>query len=200
MISPHPPIIIPAVGGDDTKLVKATINAMQRAAQQLAAAAPDELVIVAPHEGHGFEVPLYYLTANLPSDLPIEQILVTNPSYRYYYDLGHSRGQQAGGDTRRTAVIASGDLSHVLEADGPYGFDPAGPQLDEAIVTAVRANDAEALLSLDPGILDHGAECGVRSILYLMGALAGSALRPQILSYEGPFGVGYLVTTYEATT
>jgi AmmeMemoRadiSam system protein B len=199
LISPHPPIIIPAVGGDDTKKVQTTINALEQACAALAHTRPDQLIVISPHEGHGFEVPEYYLSKHLPAATGLKEILVTESSYRHYYEFGQQVGLQVGAESARYAVVASGDLSHVLKADGPYGFNAAGPVLDERIVAAVGAGDVEALLNLDPEVLENGAECGLRSILFLLGALENTVFRPQVLSYEGPFGVGYLVAICEPT-
>jgi MEMO1 family protein len=195
LISPHPPIILPDIGGSDLPKVKLTIEALELAVKQLAAAKPEKLIIISPHEGHGFAVPLHYVSQALPAGLPIEEILVTNDSYQYYFDYGKQVGEQKQRESARYAIVASGDLSHVLKADGPYGYNAAGPVLDKLIVTAVEHGDAQALLTLDPTLLDAGAECGLRSILFLLGALDGQTTRPNVLSYEGPFGVGYLVAT-----
>jgi AmmeMemoRadiSam system protein A/AmmeMemoRadiSam system protein B len=193
LISPHPPIIVPEIGGAEIPNVQKTISALENAGKHLQAAAPDKLVIISPHEDHGFDVPLYYLRKYLPENIEIEKILVTEPSYRYYYDFGKTRGEQAASDNSRTAIIASGDLSHVLKQDGPYGYDSAGPKLDEIIVQAVRTRGAETLLHIDPQTLENGAECGLRSVLFLLGACENLDVAPQLMSYEGPFGVGYLV-------
>jgi MEMO1 family protein len=198
LISPHPPIIIPEIGKDELKHVRKTIAAMKLAAVELAQSRPDEIIIIAPHEGHGFDVPKYYLQEFLPQGTPVHDILVTEDSYDYYYEFGKQVGTQAAEVPQRIAIVASGDLSHVLSPDGPYGYFPAGPKLDNLIVRAVRENDARALLEIDPEILDEGAECGLRSVLFLMGALEETGMKPEVLSYEGPFGVGYLVASFEA--
>lgn len=41
----------------------------------------------------------------------------------------------------------------------------------------------------------RAGECGLKSFTFILGILeaAGLNYQPQILSYEGPFGVGYLV-------
>jgi len=197
LISPHPPIIIPAVGGDDTRKVGKTITALKQASAELGATKPTRLIMISPHEGHGFEVPSYYLIPNLPADIPVEEILVTQDSYRYYFDLGRTMATKIALEPSRVAIVASGDLSHVLKADGPYGFNPAGPVLDDMIIEAVRRRDAQTLLSIDPQTLNNGAECGLRSILFLLGAIEGSNFQPRVLSYEGPFGVGYMVATFK---
>lgn len=196
LISPHPPIILPEVGGPELPKVQATIDALKTACTGLAAANPEAIILISPHEDHGFEVPLRFLHEQLPADIPIERILVTEPSYEYYYQLGQTTARRLANEAKRYAVVASGDLSHVLKSDGPYGFNPAGPVLDEAIVAAIRRGDAKALLHINPTTLDAGAECGLRSILFLLGVLEHTPNKPQVLSYEGPFGVGYLVATF----
>lgn len=197
VISPHPPLIIPEIGGDDLVKVKRTVEALEAAAEKLGEADPERVIIISPHRDYGFEVPLHYLRKHLRQDVDIEKILVTNPSYEYYYDTGKKVGAQLKLDGRRCAIIASGDLSHVLESDGPYGYHPSGPVIDDIIIKAVRERDAQALLDIDPVTLEEGAECGLRSILFLLGALEGLEVESRALSFEGPFGVGYLVATFE---
>lgn len=196
VISPHPPIIIPEIGGAELVHVKCTIDALESAAKSLAETQPDKVIVISPHPDHGFKVPLYYLREYLRPDLELEKILVTNPSYHYYYELGQKYGKQIETSKQRVAIIASGDLSHVLKEDGPYGFHPAGPRLDEIIVKAVQEKDPERLLNIDADIIDFGSECGLRSILFLLGVFSGHNYTSEVLSYEGPFGIGYLVATF----
>ena len=200
VISPHPPIILPEIGGQRIKIVEKTIQALKAAAIQLAAAKPERLVIISPHREHGYNVPLYYLAQNLSPQIEIEKILVSQPSYRYYFDLGQQYGQFIDQSEKRTAVIASADLSHVLKHEGPYGFHPAGPKLDRLIVKAVEEKDADSLLDIDNDVLECGAECGLRSILFLFGVFDGRDYETEVLSYEGPFGVGYMVASFAVRT
>ena len=88
-------------------------------------------------------------------------------------------------------------MSHVLKAEGPYGFDPAGPKLDEIIVKAVKEKNVDMLLNIPEEILARGAECGLRSILFLFGVFEGDEYSTEVLSYESPFGVGYMVAVFE---
>lgn len=196
VISPHPPLIIPEIGGKDIERVKRTVSALETAATGLAAAKPDRLLIISPHEGHGYEVPLHYLGKHLPPNVEMEQILVTEPSYEHYYEWGKRYGKECDQSDRRTAIIASADLSHVLKPDGPYGYHSAGPLLDKLVIKAIKEKDAGHLLRLDAGFLERAAECGLRSILFLMGTFEGREYEAETLSYEGPFGVGYLVATF----
>ncbi len=197
VISPHPPIIIPEIGGAETEKATKTISALETAAKRLTDAKPDKLIIISPHKDHGYAVPLYYLARHLPLSTKLEQIRIIDPSYEYYFNLGKEYGTEIDQSDLRTAVIASADLSHVLKDDGPYGYNPAGPKLDETIVNAVREKDAQRLLDLDHALLEDGAECGLRSILFLLGVFVGKEYTTEVLSYEGPFGVGYMVATFE---
>lgn len=197
VLSPHPPIILPEIGGPELEKVEKTIGALWRAAQELAKTDPEKIVIISPHEAHGFEVPWYYLGKNLSANIEVEKILVTQRSYDYYFELGKNYGKSLTNSKKRTAIIASGDLSHVLRENGPYGFNPAGPKLDKIIVKAIEKKDLNTLLKIDPKILDDGAECGLRSLIFLMSAFKNTAYKPKVLSYEGPFGVGYAVATFK---
>lgn len=196
VISPHPPVIIPEIGREKIKKVHNTVSALELAARKLGETKPDELLIISPHLEHGYNVPLYYLGKFVIPDIELNEVLVTHSSYKYYYDLGKKYGKDIDKSEKRIAVIASADLSHVLKNDGPYGYHPAGPKLDEIIVKAVKEKDAERLLRIDPEFLQNGAECGLRSILFLLGIFEGRDYTSEVLSYEGPFGVGYMVAEF----
>ena len=66
---------------------------------------------------------------------------------------------------------------------------------DQKIMDAIQSWDKDAVLNLDPELVESAGECGLRSIVVLMGALEGLQVKPRVLSYEGPFGVGYLTAT-----
>jgi len=49
------------------------------------------------------------------------------------------------------------------------------------------------IANLDHELIEKAAQCGYRSILILLGVLNNVSYQTEILSYEAPFGVGYLV-------
>ena len=98
---------------------------------------------------------------------------------------------------RRIVYVASGDLSHKLSESGPYGYAPEGPEFDKLACRAFRTGDFLELLRADPGLCERAAECGLRSFQIMAGALDRTPVKPELLSYEGPFGVGYGVCTFE---
>ncbi len=95
-------------------------------------------------------------------------------------------------------VIASGDMSHRLTADAPAGFDPDGARFDAKVTTLLRTHDFQALRHLDPALLARAGEDCLDSLLFAAGCLGFEAHAPRLLSYEGPFGVGYGVAILAA--
>ena len=54
-------------------------------------------------------------------------------------------------------------------------------------------------LTMDVGLCERAAECGLRSFQIMAGALDGLAVSPALLSCEGTFGVGYGVAVFTVT-
>src|SRR4029077_3105820 len=100
---------------------------------------------------------------------------------------------------RFAILIASGDLSHRLTPDAPYGFRPEGPVFDRLGVDALREREWKRIEGLDPDLVEEAGECGLRPLGILLGAARAAGLDSQVLSYEGPFGVGYPVVAFTAT-
>ena len=141
-------------------------------------------------------VPLYYLRCGM-ADAPLTPMNISFLSAAKHFRFGQAVRQAIDRVGRRAVIVASADLSHRLSDDGPYGFDPAGPELDRRVREAVASWDVEALLTMDEGFREQAGDDAVSSISFLMGALDGLRVRPRILSYEGPFGVGYMVAAID---
>ena len=122
---------------------------------------------------------------------------VSHLPFHELYAFGIAMQRAIESQEKDVVIIASGDLSHRLKADGPYGYHPSGPELDKTITTLIAKGDVEGLFTIDPALIREGGECGLRSIIMAMGALDGQGFKPKVLSYEGPFGVGYCVASIE---
>ena len=94
---------------------------------------------------------------------------------------------------RQVCLIASGDLSHRLHPGAPAGYSPRGKEFDQNIQESLEKLDADLLLQLPEDLIEDAGECGLRPIVMLLGAVSDFAAESYIYSYEGPFGVGYLV-------
>lgn len=139
---------------------------------------------------HGAFVPLSYLTAagwkgpTVVASLP-------EPEGAGLEKFGHAITAAALSLQRRTAVIASGDMSHRLAPDAPAGYDPAGNEFDHAFITLLRRGAVADLSHLDTALQEAAAEDVVASTRIAV-ATTGNAIKGHdVLSYERPFGVGY---------
>lgn len=151
-----------------------------------------------PELDHGTLVPLYFLTKfNLQSKLV--RIGISGLSFLDHYKLGKLIARVSDALGRRTVFVASGDLSHRLKEDGPYGFAEEGPEFDRQIMDILGGGDFIRLFDFTPAFCDAAGECGLRSFIVMAGVLDGLAVKPAKHSYEGPFGVGYGICSFEIT-
>ncbi len=84
-----------------------------------------------------------------------------------------------------------------MKEDGPYGFVDEGPQFDEQVTKILGAGNFLQLLTMDKKMCDRAAECGLRSFWIMAGALDRKAVKAELLSYEGTFGVGYGIVWFD---
>ncbi|MCW3490625.1 AmmeMemoRadiSam system protein A [Dethiobacter alkaliphilus] len=260
-IYPHPPIIVPEVGGKEAERVSATVGAMEEMARRVKESGADTLVVISPHGpvfrdavamlaestlsgslarfgapnvelkyhndkhlleaieveadragirtakiterkataygvqavlDHGAMVPLYFLH-KAGVRMPMVHITFGMLPAKQLFAFGQIIGKVLQRINRRAAVVISGDLSHRLTEDAPGGYSPEGQEFDRKLVDLLSDYDVPAVLSINHSLLESAGECGYRSILIGLGILDGKAVQPEILSYEGTFGVGYLV-------
>ncbi len=149
-----------------------------------------------PALDHGSIIPLRFLN-EVHQNYKVVRLGLSGLSLLQHYQLGQIIGEVSSKLKRRTAFIASGDLSHKLTADGPYGFAAEGPEFDAKITVALDKADFAALFDFAPEFCEAAGECGHRSFIIMAGALDGKAVESKLLSYEGPFGVGYGVAQFE---
>lgn len=264
-VVPHPPIIVPAVGGRELSTVRATVDAMKRLGREVAALKPEVFILLSPHapldpdrmavcaaaryrgslgmfgapqvqvdlEGdpalarsiverargqripvmsyhdgsvanldHGATVPLYYLLEGLAALKVDKTPLLVELNFCFaapsvHVSFGRVIREVIDQDSRSIFYVASGDLSHRLTPSAPAGYDPRGAEFDQEVVEIFAGGKLEALAQIPAGLVEAAGECGYRSLLVLAGVLEGSPYRTHLLSYEGPFGVGYLVGKVE---
>jgi len=262
-VSPHPPVIVPSVGGRDARTAEKTARALSELSKAIAQEKPDTLVLVGPHgpvfrdaiactqdktlhgdlsgfgaqdasvrfendlelareaasmalrssygtrvamvgaderrayqlsQGldHGAVVPLYFLKqAGLESRLVNLTMGLLPLTEIYAFGMTMARAAEKLG--RRIAFLASGDLSHRLTPSAPAGYHPRGKEFDALIVRALNEGDPSLLVQIDPELEEDAGECGLRPIVMMFGSVDGRVLEPRVLSYEGPFGVGYAI-------
>lgn len=254
---PHPPLIIPDVGGGEERKIQKTIDAYHKAAETIGRLQPETIVLLSPHQtlyadyfhispgqgaggdfgqfragqvsmeisydtefvrvlceaaeeaglqagtlgererklDHGTMVPLYFVNQYW-TGYRLVRIGLSGLSLAAHYRLGQCIRAAAQTLGRNTVLIASGDLSHKLKEDGPYGYQEEGPAYDARIMDVMGRGDFGELLEFSEDFCEKAAECGHRSFTILAGAFDRTAVEAERLSYEGPFGVGYGVCIY----
>lgn len=147
------------------------------------------------HLEHGFSVPLYFLTKHM-KDIPVVPIAYSGLDYQAHYQFGRFLHDRLSEINKRFAVIASADLSHKLTKDSPAGFDPQGKEFDDLLVGLLKKNDLKGVAGIKSELAQAAGESGFRSIMVLLGVLESFNVETEVMSYEGPFGVGYTVANF----
>ncbi len=143
---------------------------------------------------HGALVPLWFLKEQKVT-VDVVHITYGLLSPAVLYQFGQILRQVIKSSTGDTVLMASGDLSHALLDLGPYQFDANGQQFDEMVVSSFKTMDPYNLLTYPIKKREASKECGYRSLCIAWGAYDRLMVTTDVLSYEGPFGVGYLVAS-----
>ena len=251
-IAPHPPIMVPEVGGDAVAEVRGSIAAMAELTRRIIQSGAETVVLISPHAPLDARAFVAYNTPQLHGDFanfrapnaqvefPLDQELLeairsaaAGDGYEvlnlaggeldhgaavplYFLHRHGWRGRMvilgysfltnddhlkfgaclatAAEATRRSvALVASGDLSHRLKPQAPAGYNPAAYRFDEEVVAALHDNSPGRIVEIDPDLRRTAGECGYRSMLVALGATEKLPRACEVLHYEAPFGVGYLV-------
>jgi len=148
---------------------------------------------------HGTAVPLYFLLRNgwRGKVVALGYSFLSNEDHLHFGNCIRKAAEEVG---RTVAFVASGDLSHRLKPEAPAGYNPGAYVFDQAVVDALRSNDPERIVEIDPNLRKLAGECGYRSMLVAIGATRQLECACEVISYEAPFGVGYLVAQLSATS
>ena len=145
---------------------------------------------------HGVTVPMWFIDRRY-SGYKTVRISQSGMGPSEHYRLGRLIAEASEATGRKTVLIASSDMSHKLKADGPYGFAPEGPEFDGAAAQAMSDGDFLSLFNIDRSLRERAAECGYNSLMVLAGCFDKRRVDARLLSYEGPFGVGYAVASFK---
>jgi aromatic ring-opening dioxygenase LigB subunit len=144
----------------------------------------------------GSLVPLYFLERAWNTRRGLPPVILASPiGLDPESALNLGKVLASFGDEAAWALLASGDLSHRLTRSAPSGYSPAGKKFDAAVVAALSSADPRPLLDLTPEETEDAGECGLRSVMEMLGLCrelkSGAKNAIEVLSREGPFGVGY---------
>lgn len=173
------------LAGVDSELLTAITHAAEAENYHVSMLADDVL-------DHGTAVPLYFLLRNgwHGQVVALGYSFLSNEDHLRFGSCIAKAVDRVG---RRVAFIASGDLSHRLKPQAPAGYNPSARLFDEEVVDALRANEPQRIVNIDHSLRKLAGECGYRSMLVAIGATSELPLTCEVMNYEAPFGVGYLV-------
>src|ERR1700682_3960783 len=177
-------------GQVDVALAAALVADGQRAGFSLTWAEETEL-------DHGVVVPLHSLTRTMANKHCVFLGVSGWPLHRF---IAFGVWLQGRLRDRLAILIASGDLSHRLTPDAPYGYRPEGAVFDRLVIDALREQEWKRIEGVDPGLVEEAGECGLRPLAILLGVARAAGFSSRVLSYEGPFGVGYPVVAFTSIT
>jgi len=257
-IVPHPPLLVPEVGGGREMEISRTVEALKELSRRLGAKTPQTVALISPHGvmlydsmgvataevlrgtmrnwgalredrdfendsvlvealqaeaktagipldsigdkvynlDHGVMVPIHFLAEGMRGAY-LMPLTFSMLSLEDHFEFGRALRRASERAGRRVSVVASGDLSHRLIPSAPAGYDPQGETFDRALSEAIAGYDVRAVMDMDRALIERAGECGLRSIVILLGALDGLEVTSEVLSYEGPFGVGYMVASLD---
>jgi AmmeMemoRadiSam system protein A len=252
IVTPHPPIMVPDVGGPDAAVTSASARALTLAGELIERFAPDAIVLMSPHApamletftvdaaprvagslamfgapraaidaagdpelavaivdaareagidaepvtrplgslDHGALVPLSFLDPD--GRWPVVELTFTDLPLAVHRAFGAAVAAGAEAIGRRVVFVASGDTSHRLFRGAPAGFSPRARDFDRWLIERIGSGDWAGLVDADLDLWRDAGECGLRSFVTLGGFLEGSDAVTRVLTYEGPWGVGYL--------
>lgn len=260
-IMPHPPIIIPKIGGGKEIDAQKTIEGCQKAARAIAAEKPDTIIVLSPHGpsysnvvciagdsilkgdfsnfghkklsyefqnnmdlvkgiaeklnafgitpiindhesrnnydidpsiDHGALVPLHFILKEY-KEFELVHIATAIPDPEELYKCGVAIREASLTSDKKILLIASSDLSHRLTDDGPYEYNPEGVKYDQFVVDCIKEKAFSSFMNVNRNMRECAGECGHRAITISLGIFEGQTCKTDIFSYEGPYGVGYLV-------
>ncbi len=139
---------------------------------------------------HGAVVPLWHLV-QAGWNGPTVVVGLNEPDSADPVELGAAIAEAAWREGMWVALVASGDMSHRLQQGAPSGFHPRAIEFDRTLIECLARGALRRLRHLDPVLRELAAEDAVDSALVAASAVDWDSQGHRVLSYEGPFGVGY---------
>lgn len=144
---------------------------------------------------HGTMIPLWFIGRYLDK-FNVVNVGISGFSLLEHYHLGEIMARTAEKLGRRTVFVASGDLSHKLREDGPYGFADDGPVYDARLMDLCERGALGELLDFPQLLCQRAAECGHRPFCMMAGFLDGKNVKSRVYSHEDVTGVGYGICSF----
>lgn len=142
-------------------------------------------------------VPLFYLATHLPK-IKVIPISYSSLDNQKHFEFGRHLKEVINRSGKRIAVIAAGDLSHKLHQDSPAGYSARAQEFDQELMKLLNKNKIDDILDIERSFVEEVAAIdGFYSLLILLGIIKNLNYQAERLSYQAPFGIGYLVENFK---
>ena len=145
---------------------------------------------------HGAVVPLWFLVEAGWDGPTCLASLPWNPTPTGMGTFGHALAAAVATLTGRPALVASGDMSHRCKPDAPAGFHPRAIEFDRTLTDLIAEGRLDAIGAIDPELRELAAEDAADASQIVAAAIGYRPHSEEVISYEHPFGVGYLVAVF----
>jgi aromatic ring-opening dioxygenase LigB subunit len=149
-----------------------------------------------PKLDYGSGVPICSLLTELEK-IKIVPVHISDLSLREHFVFGKKIKTIIDKSKKKIAVLASGDLSHTLTKKSPAPYSPKAVRFDQKLVEYIQNKKIGDILDLKEELISEVKPCGLKPIVILLGILKGVNYEIENLTYEAPFGVGYLTMQIE---
>ena len=146
---------------------------------------------------YGLTIPLYYLIESLIGAKFIALHPSADASLSPHLNFGKLLQKIFKETDKKIALIASGDLSHKISNDSPVGVSPRAKEFDHTLIHLLKHKKINEITALEEDLSREAEECGLKPITMLLGMIYRVPYTPRVLSYEHPFGIGYLTMDME---
>lgn len=137
-------------------------------------------------------IPLWFLGTTSEGPPVVQVVPSTALTWDDMVRFGDVLAEVADRRPERIGLIASSDLAHAHDPEGPYGFHETAAVYDRSVKEAIEAGEPLRLLGFDPQMVHTAMVDGQWPILVLAGATRRHPMRTELLCYEVPTYFGML--------
>ena len=149
-------------------------------------------------------VPLHYIAQDIVSKPKI--VVIAIPLRRYedlkgmvfeLQTLGIEVAQYINKEPRKIFVGFSGDLSHVHDAKGPYGYHISCKEMDAFMNLYIETGNQKILVEDGVRVNETALTCGLAPLIILDGLRSVNPKQGKVLAYKAPTYFGMSCALFE---
>ncbi len=145
---------------------------------------------------HGSSVPLWFLTQAGWDGLTCIASLPWESAPETLQTFGTAVAMALGRSPGSSALVASGDMTHRAKPGAPAGYHKRAVDFDHTLAKLVREGRLDQIAEIDRALRELATEDAADPSMVVVAALGHQPHGNEVLSYEHPFGVGYMVAVF----